>query len=129
MQVHTQLLGVLDVEGVLGVNEGAGAALLLHLGHHLQGQRGLARGFRAVDLDHPAARQAAHAQGHVQAQRAGGDHLDVFNRLALAQAHDRAFAELLFDLRQRGLQGLGFFGIGGVAFDGCVHGELLKRVE
>ena len=39
--------------------------------------------------------------------------------LAFAQAHDRALAELLLDLRQRGLQGLGFFGVEG--FDGCVH--------
>ena len=39
--------------------------------------------------------------------------------LRLAQAHDRALAELLLDLRERGLQGLGFFGVEG--FDGHVH--------
>jgi len=80
---------------------------------HLQGQRGLAGGLRAVDLDHPAARQAADAQRNVEAQGAGGDHLDVLDHLALAQAHDGALAELLLDLGQRHLQGLGFFAVGG----------------
>ena len=100
-----------------------GAGDLLHLGDDLQRQRGLARRFGAVDFDHPAARQATDAQRDVQAQRAGGDDLDVFDLLAVAQAHDRALAELLFDLRQRGLQGLGLFGV--QRFDGCVHGGLL----
>jgi hypothetical protein len=30
---------------------------------------------------------------------------------------------LLFDLGQRGLQGLGLFAVDGTVFDGCVHGE------
>ena len=70
-----------------------------------------------------AARQAAHAQSDVQAQRAGGHDLDVLDLLAVGQAHDRALAELFFDLRQRSLQGLGFFGV--QRFDGCIHGGLL----
>ncbi len=45
----------------------------------------------------------------------------VFDDLAVAQPHDRALAELLFDLRQRGLQGLGFLGV--ERFDGCIHRE------
>ena len=111
-QVHAQLLRVLHVQRVLGIDEGAGAGLALHLGDDLQRERGLARGFRAVDLDHAAARQAADAQGDVQAQRAGGDHLDVLELLAFAQPHDRALAELLLDLGQGGLQGLGLFAVG-----------------
>src|SRR5262249_32282220 len=63
----------------------------------------LAARLRAEDLDDPAARQAAPAQGDVQAQRPAGDALDVQDR-ALAQLHDRAFAELLLDLRQGVLQ-------------------------
>jgi hypothetical protein len=47
--------------------------------------------------------------------------------VAVAQAHDRALAELLFDLRQRGLQGLGLFGV--ERFDGCVHRGLLVGAE
>ncbi len=120
LQVDAELLRVLHVERVLGVDEGAGAAELLHLGDDLQGERGLAARLRAVDLDHPAARQAADAEGDVEAERAGGDDLDVVDDLALAEAHDRALAELLLDLRQGGLQGLGFFGVEGL--DGCIHG-------
>jgi len=104
--VHPQLLGVLGVEGVLGVDEGAGAALLLGLGHHLQGERGLAGGFRAVDLHHPPLGQAAHAQGHVQAQGAGGDDLQVLDDAAVAHLHDGALAELLLDLGQGRAEGL-----------------------
>ena len=80
LQVDAELLRVLDVERVLGVDEGAGAAELLHLGDDLQRERGLARRFRAVDLDHAAARQAADAERDVQAERAGGDDLDVLDR-------------------------------------------------
>jgi hypothetical protein len=39
---------------------------------------------------------------------------------AVAQAHDRALAELLFDLGQGGLQGFGFFGV--QAFTGASMG-------
>ena len=111
LQVDAELLGVADVERVFGVDEGAGAADLLHLGDDLQRERGLAARLRAVDLDDAAARQAADAERDVEAERAGGDDFDVFDHLAFAQAHDRALAELLFDLGQRGLQGLGFFGV------------------
>jgi hypothetical protein len=77
VDVDAELLGVARVERVLGVDEGGGAAELLHLGDDVQGQRGLAGGLRAVDLDHPAARQAADAERDVEAERAGGDGLDV----------------------------------------------------
>jgi hypothetical protein len=113
---------------VLGVDEGAGAGLALHLGDDLQGEGGLARRFRAVDLDHAAARQAADAQRDVQAERAGGDHLDVLDLLAFAQPHDRALAELLLDLGQRGLQGLGLLAVRGGdlrSLDLGIHGFLL----
>jgi hypothetical protein len=132
LQVDAQLLRVLDVQRVLGVDKGALAAEFLHLGDHLQRQRGLAGRLRAVDLDHAAARQAADAQRDVQAQRAGGDDLDVLDHLAFAQAHDRALAELLFDLGQCHLQGLGFFAVGAIhgVLDGASMEISLKtRVE
>ena len=122
MQVHAELLRVLHVERMFGVDEGAGAAELLHLGHHLQGEGGLARGFRTVDFNDAAARKTAHAQGDVEPQGAGGHHLDVFNDFAFAQAHDGALAELLLDLGQCGGQGFGLLGVQG--FDGCVHENL-----
>jgi len=73
----------------------------------VQRQRRLARGFRAVNLDHAAARQAADAQGDVEAERARRDGLDFHRLLVLAQAHDRALAKGAFDLRQRCVERLG----------------------
>ena len=64
-------------------------------------QRGFARGFRTVDFDDAAARQAADAERDVETERAGGDRLDVVGA-RVAQTHDRALAELLFDLAERG---------------------------
>src|SRR3546814_2684438 len=52
-----QLAGVDRVECMLGVDESAGAADLLGLGHHVQRERGLARALGAVDLDDAPARQ------------------------------------------------------------------------
>ena len=136
MQVHAEFLRVLDVERVFGIDKSAGASQFLHLGNDLQRERGFAGALRTVDFDHAATRQATHAQGDVQAQGAGGHDLDVFNHLTLAQAHDGAFAELLFDLQQGGLQGLGFFGGGGsagvdveIAFDGCIHEKISLKIK
>ena len=77
LDLDAELLGVGRVERVLGVDEGADAAVLLGLGDDVQGERGLAGGFRPVDLDDAAARQAADAERDVEAERAGGDRLDV----------------------------------------------------
>ncbi|MNS92258.1 hypothetical protein D3C72_1263870 [compost metagenome] len=104
VDVDAQLAGVLRVEGVFGVDEGAGGAVFLGFGDDRQGQRGLTRRFRAVDLDDTAFWQAADAQGDVQAQRAGGDGRDSL-ALVVAHAHDGALAELAFDLTQGRSQG------------------------
>ena len=48
----------------------------LGLGDHVQGQRGLAAGFRPEDLHHPAPRNALPAQGQIQRQAAGGNAVD-----------------------------------------------------
>ena len=77
VDVDAELPGVDRVERVLGVDEGADAAALLGLGDDVQRQRRLARGFRPVDLDDAAARQAADAERDVEAERAGRDRLDV----------------------------------------------------
>ena len=71
------LPGIARVERVLGVDEAADAAGLLRLRHDLQGERGLAGGFRSVDLDDAPARQPADAERDVEAERARGDRLDV----------------------------------------------------
>jgi hypothetical protein len=89
---------------VLGVDERRDAASLLRVGQSVQRHRCLSGRLRSVYLDDAAARQAAEAQRHVQRDRTGRDHLDRDPRL-LAEAHDRALAELPLDLEQRGLQG------------------------
>ena len=106
--VDAQLAGVDRVERVFRVDVGRDAARLLHLRYDLQAQRRLAGGFRAVDFDDAAARQAAHAQRDVEAERARGDDRQVAGDLGLAHFHDRALAELLFDLQQRGGEGFAF---------------------
>ena len=118
-QAHAQLGGVLHVECVFGIDEGAGATQLLHLGNDLQCEGGLAGRLRPVDLDDAAARQAANAQRDVQPQRTGGDHFDVRGNFAVGHAHDRTLAELLFDLCQSGSQCLGLLCACLVVHDGC----------
>ncbi|MNV55214.1 hypothetical protein D3C71_1474410 [compost metagenome] len=131
--MHPQFLGVLHIQRVFGIHKRAGTAQLLHLGNHLQRERGLARRFRAIDLDHTATGQAAHAQRDIEAQRAGGDNLDVLDHLTFTQAHDRALAKLLLDLGERSGQGLGLFGVHGQcgvgAFDCDVHEKLLEKQQ
>src|SRR3546814_7864158 len=68
-----QLAGVDRVECMLGVDESAGAADLLGLGHHVQRERGLARALGAVDLDDAPARQSTDAEANVEAEGAGGE--------------------------------------------------------
>ena len=85
-------------------------------------KRGFAGGFRAENLDHPSARNAADAQGEVHGQRAGGDDLDLLQGMGVAQAHDAAFAIGLGDGRNGGIEfplagggearSLGGFGVG-----------------
>ncbi|MNJ43383.1 hypothetical protein D3C77_383870 [compost metagenome] len=111
VQVDAQLLGVDRVQRVFGVDEGGHAALLLDLGHGVQGQGRLARGFRAEHLDHPPDRQAADAERHVQAQRAGRDAVDLGHHASLAELHDRALAEGAIDLRDRRLQSALLFAV------------------
>ncbi|CAB4836174.1 unannotated protein [freshwater metagenome] len=59
-------LGVDGVHRVLGIDIRTDAAVALRLGHDVQRQRGLARGFGAVDLGDPAAWEAPDAEGEVE---------------------------------------------------------------
>jgi hypothetical protein len=103
--VDAELLGVVGVEGVLGVDERRDAAGGLGVGDRVQGHRRLAGALRAVDLHDAAARQAADAERDVERDRPGGDHADRDAHL-VAEAHDRALAEALVDLREGHLEGL-----------------------
>ena len=102
--VHTELLGVLRVQRVLGVDERGDAAGGLGVGDRVQRDGGLTRGFRAIDLDDPAAREAADAQRHVQGDRAGGDDGDRLADL-VAEPHHRAFSVVLLNLCERQFEG------------------------
>ena len=106
VEIDAQLLGVLRIERMFGVDEGADAPLLLLLGHDMQGQRRLARAFGPVDFHDPALRQTADSQRDVEPQRAGRGRFDIGQRVVTAQLHDRSLAELAFDLRQRRIKGL-----------------------
>jgi len=90
---------------VFGIDEGGRAAATLHLRDDRQRERGLAGGFRPVDLDDAAFRQATDAERDVEPKRARGDDFDVV-AVGVAKAHDRALAELLLDLAERCDQGL-----------------------
>ena len=103
--VDAERLGVVGVERVLGVDERHDAAGALGVGHRVQGDRRLAGGLRAVDLHHPAARQAAEAERDVEGDRAGRDDLERRPGL-VAEAHHRALAELLLDLGERDVERL-----------------------
>src|SRR6516162_3817394 len=115
VDVDAELSRVDRVERVFGVDEGADAALLLRFRQTMQRERGFAGGFRPVDFDHAAARQAANSERNVEAERAGGDGLHVHRLVVLAEPHDRALAEIALDLRERGIEGLRF--IHGGTFD------------
>src|SRR5436190_11356149 len=99
--LDAELARVAHVEGVLRIDEGADTAPLLTLGDQLEGERRLARRLGAVDLDDPAARDAADAERDVEAEGAGRQHGDVAGERRLAEPHDRALAELLLDLAER----------------------------
>ncbi len=91
VQVHAQLFGVAGIQRVFGVNEGRQTAGFLRVGNDVEHERSFARGFRAINFHHPAARNAAHAQRQIHAQRAGGDDFDFDPRVFIAQSHDAAF--------------------------------------
>ena len=105
VDVDAELLGVLGVERVLGVDEGGDAAGALRVRDRVQREGRLARRLRAVDLDDAAARQPADAERDVERDRPGGDHLDGCPVIA-AEAHDGALAELAVDLGECGFEGL-----------------------
>jgi hypothetical protein len=100
VDVDADLGGVRGIERVLRVDERRGAAELLDLGDDLQRQRGLARRLRPVDLDDAAARQPADTERDVEPERPRRHDVDVARGDRVAEAHDRALAELFLDLAE-----------------------------
>src|SRR5256885_6243676 len=103
--MYTEIARINGYERVRVRDEGGVADRLLGLGEAVQRERGLAGGFRPVDLDHAAARQAADAERDVEPERAGRDRVDLHGLVVLAELHDRALAEGALDLGQRGFKG------------------------
>src|SRR4051812_49960256 len=91
---------------MLGVYESTHTASLLRLGDDMERQSGLARTFRAVDLDDTALRHAADAESDVEPERPGGDRLHGRYLAAAAELHDRAVAEGTVELRHSSIRRL-----------------------
>ena len=94
------------VHGMLGVDERRLAPRALGLGDDVERERRLAAGLGPEDLDHPAPRHPTHTQRQVEPQRPGGDRRHLYGGGIVAHAHDRALAELTFDLHDRHIQRL-----------------------
>src|SRR5208283_1790944 len=101
LDLDAELARVGRVERVFGVDKRAGTARLLRFRDTFQRERGLARRFRAVDFYYAPARQSTHAEREVESERAGRYDGDIARNRLLAELHDRALAELFFDLAQR----------------------------
>ena len=112
LHIDAQRLGVGGIQRVLGVHKGHLTALLLGLRQHMEGQRSLAGGFRAVDLHYTAPGQAPDPQRQIQRQRAGGDRLHI-GHVAVTITHDRALAIHLLNLLHGGLDRLFLVGVDG----------------
>ena len=93
VDIDAELLRIDGIERVLGVDECRDTAILLRLSDHVQGDRRLARAFRAINLDDAPARQTADAERDVERQNARRNRLHVHVCRRLAKAHDRSFAK------------------------------------
>ena len=109
VNVHSKFAGVDGVEGMFGVDESGLAAEFLGFSDDLQGQGGLAAGFRAVDFDDAAAGETADSESGINREAAAGDDVHGNENVFAAQAHDGALAVRLLDDGDCGLEVLHFF--------------------
>ena len=103
VNIHAELARIIRVQGVFGVDEGAGLALFLRLGDRRQGQGGLAGGFRPIDFNDTAIGQAARAERNVKAQRTRAHGRDA-ELGPVAHLHHGTLAKLFLNLAQRDRQ-------------------------
>ena len=89
---------------MLRIDIGGDPALFLDFGHHMEGERRLAGGFRPINLNHAAPRQPANAERDIEPERTGGNRIGIHRLLALPQLHHRALAEGPVDLGERRLE-------------------------
>ena len=99
VDVYAEPLGVAGVHGVLGIDISGRAAETLRFRDHVRRQRRLAGRLCTEDFHHPAARQPANTERHVQGDRARRNHIDVL-AAPVTQLHDGAATERLVDLRE-----------------------------
>jgi len=85
--IDAELAGIVSVHCVLGIDIRRHATGLLGFRHDVQGQRRLAGALRSINLDDAPARNSAHADCRVEAERGGGNCRNV-RHLALTQAHN-----------------------------------------
>jgi hypothetical protein len=97
VDIHSQSLGVGNVEGMFRVNEGAGAAGPLGLSNDMQAECGLSRRLRPENLRDASSGYAADPERRIKRNRSRGDDVHGQNR-PLTQPHHRSLAVLLFDL-------------------------------
>ena len=90
---------------MLGVDERRHPRFALRFGDDMVAQRRLAGRLGSVYFNDTAARDSAHAQREIEAQRPGRDHLNGQLGAGLSQLHDGTLAELLLDLRQGEIEG------------------------
>ena len=88
VQINAEVLGVLGIESMLGVDEDGEAPGLLGVGDHVKHQSGLARRFRSENFADPPARHASDAKGAVQRDGSCRDRLNRHSCLGVAQPHD-----------------------------------------
>ena len=68
--VYAKLLGIHDIQGMFGIDEGCNTIAFLGFSHHVKSQRGFARRLRPKDFNDPPSRYTPHSQGVVQGKRA-----------------------------------------------------------
>ena len=98
ININPQRLCISGVHRMLRIHIPCNAAALLHLCHHVQGNRCLTGGFRAINLNDSALRQTANPQRQIQAQRAGRHNLNRHFCIIIPQLHYRTLAKLLLNL-------------------------------
>jgi hypothetical protein len=111
VDIHTQLLGVLDIEGVLRVHVGRHPAGALDIGREVKSESGLAGRLRPVDFGDPAPGNAPDADGRVQVDGSGGNGLDPLSLALRPHPHDRTLAQLLLDLGDGQIERLTALGV------------------
>jgi len=86
---------------VFDVDEGRRPAFALCFCDCMQRQSGLTARFGAVNFNDSSARKSADAERQIECDRTGLNDLERHAFLEISHAHNRAFAELTLDLRER----------------------------